>query len=99
MVMQYQDGTIVTFTMGPADECAKRCVWGDEPFDPNKPPTVKQGKVPAGGKTPVSMNVQNGVALPGLPFALLPGITTITYKIPSVTVIQDGASSGGGGGC
>ena len=111
--MQYQDGTVLVFTLDVPTACtSKTCVWdSSEPFDPAKPPVVRQGATPNGGKSPSTLNLSPGTVMPIM--AVNPTITTTIYH-PTVIVTQgtpsgsavavtysdgtDGAYGGGGGG-
>ena len=109
VTVEYGDGTIVDFTLGAASDCAVRCSWNDEAWDPNKPPKVRQGSVPKNGKVPTPISVNESGPFPGVAMSIAPTVSTPTWTISIVqygggcdlcssTSTSSGSGGGGGGG-
>ena len=112
VTVEYSDGTIVEFKMNAETaDCNIRCTWSGDPFDPNSPPKIRQGKFNPKGKPPSKLGVTQMEPFPGVAMSINPLPNTITWTIiinqyggacdicsSTTSGTTDGGGGGGGGG-
>lgn len=95
VVLQYQDGAVEAFVVGPPVECAgTHCTFGNHPWDPNHIPKSYQRPVPksGGGDGPQVIGLNPGAYLPAS-FSVIGPNTIFWLLSPSVTITQQGGGA------